>query len=121
MSHIEKTKLQTVQDKTQRDDYAVSLYYTSEKNKELMEYLAILLQLEGFDVLGIEKAHYENNDIRYFHNEDKAGALLLQKYSTKFITPFMNLEDTNIKVKNLSQKYPNVRKGVLEVWLNNNF
>jgi len=121
VSHIEKTKLQTVQDKTQRDDYAVSLYYTSEKNKELMEYLAILLQLEGFDVLGIEKAHYENNDIRYFHNEDKAGALLLQKYSTKFITPFMNLEDTNIKVKNLSQTYPNVRKGVLEVWLNNNF
>jgi DNA-binding transcriptional MerR regulator len=110
-----------IQDKTQRDDYAVSLYYTSEKNKELMEYLSILLQLEGFDVLGIEKADYQNNDIRYFHSEDKAGALLLQKYSTKFITPFMDLEDTNIKIKDLSQKYPNARKGVLEVWLNNNF
>jgi hypothetical protein len=121
LSHVEKTKLNTVQDKTQRDDYAVSLYYTSEKNKELMEYLSILLQLEGFDVLGIEKADYQNNDIRYFHSEDKAGALLLQKYSTKFITPFMDLEDTNIKIKDLSQKYPNARKGVLEVWLNNNF
>jgi len=121
LSHVEKTKLNTVQDKTQRDDYAVSLYYTNEKNKELVEYLSILLQLEGFDVLGIEKADYQNNDVRYFHGEDKAGALLLQKYSTKFITPFMNLENTNIKIKDLSQKYPNARKGVLEVWLNNNF
>jgi DNA-binding transcriptional MerR regulator len=121
VSHVEKTRLETVQDKAQRDYYTVSLYYTSEKNKELMEYLSILLQLEGFDVLEIEKADYQNNDIRYFHNEDKAGAHLLQKYSTKFITPFMNLEDTNIKIKDLSQKYPNARKGALEVWLNNTF
>jgi hypothetical protein len=121
LSHVEKTKLNTVQDKTQPDNYAVSFHYTCEKNKELMEYLAILLQLEGFGVLGMEKVDYQNSDIRYFHSEDKAGALLLQKYSTKFITPFMNLEDTNIKIKDLSQKYPNARKGVLEVWLNNNF
>ncbi|MGB6011736.1 MAG: hypothetical protein WBI57_10750 [Desulfobacterales bacterium] len=121
LSHVEKTKLNTVEDKTQLDNYTVSLYYTSEKNKELMEYLSILLQLEGFDVLEIEKADYQNNDIRYFHNEDKAGAHLLQKYSTEFIAPFMNLEDTDIKIKDLSQKYPNARKGVLEVWLNNNF
>jgi len=121
LSHVEKTKLNTVQDKTQLDNYTVFLYYTSEKNKELMEYLAILLQLEGFGVLGIEKVDYQNNDIRYFHREDRAGALLLQKYSTRFISPFMNLEDTIIKIKDLSQKYPNVRKGVLEVWFNNNF
>jgi HEAT repeat protein len=121
LSHVEKTKLNTPQDKTQPDNYTVSLHYTSEKNKELMEYLAILLQLEGFDVLGIEKVDYQNSDIRYFHSEDKAGAFLLQKYSTKFITPFMNLEDTNIKIKDLSQKYPNARKGMLEIWLNNNF
>ena len=121
VSHVEKTKLNTVQDKTQLDNYTVFLYYTSEKNKELMEYLAILLQLEGFGVLGIEKVDYQHNDIRYFHREDRAGALLLQKYSTKFISPFMNLEDTIIKIKDLSQKYPNVRKGVLEVWFNNNF
>jgi len=121
VSYVEKTKLNTVQDKTQPDNYAVSFHYTCEKNKELMEYLANLLQLEGFGVLGMEKVDYQNSDIRYFHSEDKAGALLLQKYSTKFITPFMNLEDTNIKIKDLSQKYPNARKGVLEVWLNNNF
>ena len=58
LSHVEKTKLNTVEDKTQLDNYTVSLYYTSEKNKELMEYLSILLQLEGFDVLEIEKADY---------------------------------------------------------------
>ena len=121
LSHVEKTKLNTVQDKTQLDNYTVSLYYTSEKNKELMEYLAILLQLEGFGVLDIERVDYQNNDIRYFHSEDREGALLLQKYSTKFVSPFMNLEDTNIKIKDLSQKYPNARKGVLEVWLNNKF
>jgi len=121
LTRVETTKLNTLQDKTQLDNYTVSLYYTSEKNKELMEYLSILLQLEGFDVLSIEKADYQNNDIRYFHNEDKAGAHLLQKYSTEFISPFMNLEGTHIKIKNLSQKYPNARKGGLEVWLNNNF
>jgi hypothetical protein len=121
LSHVEKRKLNTVQVKTQPDSYNVSLHYTSEKNKELMEYLAILLQLEGFGVFGIEKVDYQDTDIRYFHSEDKAGALLLQKYSTEFITPFMHLEDTNIKIKDLGQKYPNARKGALELWVNNKF
>lgn len=120
-SYVEKRKSNTVQDKTQPHSYNVSLHYTSEKNKELMEYLAILLQLEGFGVLGLAKVDYQNTDIRYFHSEDKAGALLLQKYSTEFITPFMDLDDTNIKIKDLGQKYPNVRKGVLELWVNNKF
>jgi len=88
------------------------------KNKKLMEEMGMLLKNEGMGVLGIERVDYRNNDIRYFHKEDKAGALLLQKYSSKFIPPYMNLEDTNIKIVDLSQKYPNARKGALELWIN---
>ena len=51
----------------------------------------------------------------------KQDNIFYKKYSTEFIAPFMNLEDTDIKIKDLSQKYPNARKGVSEVWLNNNF
>jgi len=107
-----------LQDRIQSGRYTIYLHYTNEKNKKLMEGVGILLKNEGIGVLGIERVDYRNNDIRYFHKEDKAGALLLQKYSSKFITPYMNLEDTNIKIIDLSQKYPNVRQGALELWVN---
>jgi hypothetical protein len=94
------------------------LYYASEANKELMEGLAVSLKNRGFRVLRIERVDYQNNDIRYFHSYDKAGALLLQKYSAEFMTPYTNLKETNIQIKDLSQEYPNVRKGALELWVN---
>jgi len=118
LPHFEKIELNMLQDRIQSGRYTVYLHYTNEKNKKLMEEVGILLKNEGIGVLGIERVDYRNNDIRYFHKEDKAGALLLQKYSSKFITPYMNLEDTNIKIIDLSQKYPNVRKGALELWVN---
>ena len=118
LSHVEKTKLDIDQDRLQPDNYTVYLYYANEENKELIEKLAISLKNKGFGVLGIEKVDYKNSDIRYFHSWDKAGALLLQKYSTEFITPHTNLKDTNIRIKDLSQEYPNARKGALELWAN---
>ncbi|MBW2055430.1 MAG: hypothetical protein JRI29_07010 [Deltaproteobacteria bacterium] len=116
--HFEKIELNMPQDTIPSAQYTVYLHYTNEKNKKLMEEMGMLLKNEGMGVLGIERVDYRNNDIRYFHKEDKAGALLLQKYSSKFIPPYMNLEDTNIKIIDLSQKYPNARKRALELWVN---
>ncbi|MBW2681381.1 MAG: AAA family ATPase [Deltaproteobacteria bacterium] len=116
--HFEKIELNMPKDTIPSAQYTVYLHYTNEKNKKLMEEMGMLLKNEGMGVFGIERVDYRNNDIRYFHKEDKAGALLLQKYSSKFIPPYMNLEDTNIKIIDLSQKYPNAQKGALELWVN---
>ena len=118
LSHVKKTKLNTVQNNPKYESYIVSLHYTSDENREIMEELAILLKMEGFDILGIEKVDYQYRDIRYFHNEDKPGALFLQKISNRIFTRLMNIEDINIKIKNLSKKYTNARKGALELWAN---
>ena len=118
LSHVKKTKLNTVQNNPKYQSYIVSLYYTSDENREIMEELAILLKMEGFDILGIEKVDYQYRDIRYFHNEDKPGALFLQKISNRIFARPANIEDINIKIKNLSKKYTNARKGVLELWVN---
>ena len=116
--HVEKTKLNGSKDRIQHGQFTIHLHYTSEENKELMEKLAFSLKNEGFRVLGIAKVDYQNSDIRYFHSDDKAGAFIIKKHLTQFITPFPNLKNTNIKIKNLSKKYPNAQKGSVELWLN---
>jgi len=118
LSHVKKTKLNTVQNNPKYQSYIVSLYYTSDENREIMEELAILLKMEGFAILGIEKVDYQYRDIRYFHNEDKPGALFLQKISNRIFTRPANIEDINIKIKNLSKKYTDAQKGALELWVN---
>jgi hypothetical protein len=114
---VEKTKLNLNQDRILPGRYNVYLHYSSEKNKKLMEELAIFLKNKGFEVAGIERFNYKNRDIRYFHNEDKSGALLLKKHLTQFITPYTHFKNTNIKIFNLSHKYPNAKEGVLELWV----
>jgi hypothetical protein len=116
--HVKETKLNGSEEGIQHGLYTIHLHYTSEENKELMEKLAILLKNKGFRVLGIAKVDYQNSDIRYFHKDDKAGAFIIKKHLTQFITPFPNLKNTNIKIKNLSKKYPNAQKGSVELWLN---
>ena len=117
-NHAEETKFKGSKDRIQHFLYTIYLHYTNIENKELIEELAVLLKNKGFRVLGIENVDYQNNDIRYFHSDDRAGAFILKKHLTKFITHFGNLKNTNIKIKNLSQKYPNVQKGSFELWLN---
>jgi type II secretory pathway predicted ATPase ExeA len=101
-----------------REKYIIYLHYTGEDKKELMEALANSLKNSGFGVLGVERVDYQNSDVRYFHREDKAGALLLKNHLTQFMAPLVDLENTNIKIKNLSRQYPNARKGAIELWLN---
>lgn len=116
--HVKKIKLNESEDEIKHRSYIIYLHYTSEKHKKLMEAIAASLKKKGFRVLGIEKVDYQNSDIRYFHSKDRAGALILKKYLTQFIISFDNLIDTNIKIKNLNQKYPNAKNGLIELWLN---
>lgn len=113
---FEKTKLNVGQERILPGRYTVYLHYSNEKNKNLMEELAFFLKNLGFDVKGIERFNYNNRDIRYFHSEDKLGAILLKKYLTQFINFYTNFKDANIKVLNLGRKYPNAKKGALEAW-----
>lgn len=98
--------------------YTVYVHYTNKKNEKLMERLSGFLTQNGFRVEGIQKVNYHQRDVRYFHDEDKQGAFLLQKHLTEFITPFVDIRNNNIKIINLSSKFPNAQKRALELWLN---
>jgi len=102
----------------QREKYTIYLHYAGEDKKGFMEALADSLKNSGFGVLGVERVDYQNSDVRYFHKEDRAGALLLKNHLTQFMAPSANLKNGNIKIKNLSRQYPNARKGAIELWLN---
>jgi type II secretory pathway predicted ATPase ExeA len=117
-THEKKAGLNGLENWTQREKYTIYLHYSSDDKKELMGALADSLKNSGFGVLGVERVDYQNSDVRYFHKEDKAGALLLKNHLTQFMAPLINLKNTNVKIKNLSRQYPNARKGAIELWLN---
>jgi hypothetical protein len=114
---VEKTKLNPVQDRISPGKYTVYLHYSNEKNKKPMKELATFLKNKGFDVNGMERINYKHRDVRYFHDQDKSGALLLKKQFTRFIELYTHFKETNIKIFNLGHKYPNAKKGVLELWV----
>ena len=117
---VKKTKIYEPQDIIQPGRYTVYVHYTNKKNKNLMERLSAFLNRNGFKVNGIQKVNYHNQDVRYFHDDDKEGALLLKKYLTDFIHPITGINNADMRIINLSRKYPNARKGALELWLNLN-
>jgi hypothetical protein len=111
-------KISAPQDEVQPGIYTVYVHYTNKKNEKLMERLSVFLTQNGFRVEGIQKVNYHHRDVRYFHDEDKQGALLLQKHLTEFITPFTDIKNNNIRIINLSSKFPNAQKKALELWVN---
>jgi hypothetical protein len=111
-------KISAPQDEVQPEIYTVYVHYTHKKNEKLMERLSVFLNQNGFRVKGIQKVNYHHRDIRYFHDEDKQGALLLQKHLTEFINTVTDTKITNIKIINLSSKFPNAQKKALELWVN---
>lgn len=111
-------KTSAPQDRMQSGMYTVYVHYTNKKNEKLMERLSVFLTQNGFRVEGIQKVNYHHRDIRYFHDEDKQGAVLLQNHLTKFITHLTDIKNNNIKIINLSSKFPNAQKKALELWVN---
>ena len=117
-SEIKQTRLHEPQDIAQHKKYTVYLHYSDIKNKTLMENFSAFLEKNGFKVSGIQKVNYKGQDIRFFHDQDRSGAVLLKKLSTEFSQSFKNLDTNKIKIINLSRKYPEAQKGLLEVWIN---
>jgi hypothetical protein len=116
-SKIKPTGLNEPQQMIQHKKYTVYLHYSDTENKKLIEDFSAFLEENGFEVSGIQKVNYKNQDIRFFHDQDRKGALLLKKYLTEFFQSVKNLNENKIKVINLSRKYPEAQKGLLEVWL----
>ncbi|MFZ0483396.1 MAG: hypothetical protein WAL93_08415 [Desulfobacterales bacterium] len=117
-SKIEPTGSNEPQDMIQHNKYTVYLHYSDIENKKLIEDFSAFLEKNGFEVSGIQQVNYKNQDIRFFHDQDRKGALLLKKRLTAFFQSVKNLNASKIKVINLSRKYPGAQKGLLEVWVN---
>jgi hypothetical protein len=117
-SKIKPTGLNEPQHSVQQKKYSVYLHYSDIKNIKLMENFSAFLGENGFEVLGIQKVNYKKQDIRFFHGQDKKGALLLKKYLTGFFQSVKDLNENRIKIINLSRKYPDAQKGLIEVWVN---
>ena len=117
---VEKSRISSPQNTIQPGRYTVYVHYTNKKNEKLMERLSVFLTQTGFKVEGIQKVNYRNQDIRYFYDEDKEGAVVLKKHLSGFIPPITNINHPDIRIINLSRKYPNAQKGALELWLNLN-
>lgn len=117
-SKIKPTESNETQSIIQNNNYMVYLHYSNIKNKKLIENFASFLEKNGFEVSGIQKVNYHNQDIRFFHDQDREGAFLLKKHLTGFIQSVKTIKENNIKIINLSRKYPEAQKGLLEVWVN---
>lgn len=108
-------------DKTQpvirHNKYKIYLHYSDKTNTKLIEKLSVFLEENGFKVSGIQKVDYQNRDIRFFYDQDQEGALMVKRHLSRFIESFTDLKGKNIKIINLNRKYPDARKGTLEVWL----
>jgi len=113
----ENTKLHLAKNRISQGKYTVYLHYSREENKKQVEELAIYLENQGFKVEGMERINHKNRDVRYFHGEDKPGAVLLKKELTQFVKLYTNFKNTSFKIFNLGPKYPNAKKGILELWI----
>ena len=111
-------KTSAPQDRMQSGMYTVYVHYTNKKNEKLMERLSVFLSQNGFRVEGIQKVTYHQRDVRYFHDEDKQGALRLQNQLTEFITSSTDIKNNHIRIINLSSKFPNAQQKALELWVN---
>ena len=116
-SKIKPTGINEPQHIEQQIKYTVYLHYSEIKNKKLMENFSDFLEENGFEVSGIQKVNYKKRDVRFFHDQDRKGALLLKKHLTGLVQSVKNLNENKIKVINLSRKYPGTQKGLLEVWV----
>jgi len=97
--------------------YTVYIHYNKRKNKKIMEELSAFLQDKGYTVKDIEKVKDRKRDIRYFHDEDKEGALLLKRHICDFINHYTDIKDIALKARNLGKVYPHASRGLLELWI----
>ena len=116
-SDIKPIETKIPQINSQYTKYRVYLHYSDLKNTRIMKNFSAFLKEKGFEVLAIQRVRYQHQDIRFFHEQDKEGAQILRKYLTGFIASLKNIQKEPIRVIDLSRKYPEAQKGLLEVWV----
>jgi hypothetical protein len=97
--------------------YKVYVHYARDGDKEKAEAFSHLLWKRGYTFVETEKIKHTSRDIRYFFDEDKATALLLQKHLNDFVAGSSVAKEITVKIKNMGKMYPKAQKGNLEVWV----
>ena len=109
--------LESVLDKLELNKYVVYLYYAKESDVEVMEKLAGFLKQKGYVTLKIQKQAHQHRDIRYFFDEDKAPALVLQSDVYEFFSEIFYIQNKPLQVRNLCGAFPETERGSLELWI----
>jgi len=82
-----------------------------------MEKLAGFLKQKGYVTLKIQKQAHQHRDIRYFFDEDKASALVLQSDVYEFFSEIFYIQNKPLQVRNLCGAFPETERGSLELWI----
>ena len=95
----------------------IHIQYARQKDKGMAEAFSDFLRKKGYASIDIERIQHKCRDIRYFHDEDRQAALLLQKQFNDFVADSTAAKGINLRIKNLGKSYPRARIGSLEVWV----
>ena len=96
--------------------YRVYIHCAGKKdNEQAGTSLYHFLTKKGYSVGAIQYVKSENNDIRYFNNDDRDAAFALKKNVRDFISKAGR--DLNLKVVYLGRAYPDTAAGQLELWI----
>ncbi len=115
-------KIRPVSKECQKNNYGkyrVYIHCSKKKNnQEVAGNLYHFLAKKGYSMGAIQYVKFENNDIRYFNNNDRGAAFELKKDVRDFIGG--TGKDLNLKVVYLGRAYPDIAAGQLELWISPN-
>jgi hypothetical protein len=103
--------------KTRLSQYTIFVHYKNEKDMPVISEIADHLRNLGYSVPKIRQVDYKVNDIRYYHDKDIDAANSLQNDVIKYLKS-KTLVSVDLSPKYFGDRYPNVREGVIELWLN---
>ncbi|HUH66952.1 MAG TPA: hypothetical protein VLZ07_11005 [Syntrophales bacterium] len=113
----EKTEaVQNVPAATKPSVVKVHIHFARPEDKKTAEALSDFLRKKGYTSIDTEEIRHGWRDIRYFHEGDREQALLLQKQFTEFVKD-RAAQEVNLKIKDLSKRYPRAKRGSIEVWV----
>jgi len=112
-----KAAVQSMQSDISLERIKVYIHYPKEKDGKAAGGLSDFLKSKGYLFANTEVVHHRSREIRYFHDEDKEAALLLQRHLNDFIAGSYSKRKFTINIKNWGRYYPGASKGSLEVWV----
>jgi hypothetical protein len=111
------TAVQKRQDEIALGRLKVYVHFAREKDKKIVEEFSVFLKNKGYAFINKEKIRHNSRDIRYFHDEDRQAAMLLQSHLNDFLASHPDIKNMDLNIKNWGKFYPNASKGSLEVWV----